>query len=150
MSLYLDLLPPPQFDRSLVSYVVGNFQRVKDILIRASGRTFVYNMASAGPWPKSFTVNHPFRSDTLAIYAATCWATSVGMFGTALYLDGSAVGTWGTYFANESSSHKQTTGQHIARSLAVGNHTWQIGGPIGNTTSDANDQGYIVLIMTEV
>jgi hypothetical protein len=150
MSIYLDLIPPPQFDRSLVAYTVGNFGRIKDALVRASGRTYVFNVQSTGAWPKSFTITHPFRADVLVTYGATCWALAVGMAGTALQLDGAFVGTWGYYFMNESSSHKQTTGAHVARNLAAGDHQWTITIPAGNTSSDGNDWGWIAFTMTEV
>lgn len=149
MSIYLDLIPPPQFDRSLVAYTVGNFGRVKDALIRASGRTYLQAAGTNGAWPKTFTIAHPFRADVLVTYAATCWAAGVGMFGTALTLDGVRLGIWGTYFGNEASSHKQTTGATCARSVAAGDHVWGID-QLPNTISDANDWGWIAFTMTEV
>jgi hypothetical protein len=72
------------------------------------------------------------------------------MFGTGLQLDAVNVGIWGYYFANEAASHKQTTGHHIARSVAAGDHQWTIGIPAGNTSSDGNDWGWIAFTMTEV
>jgi len=151
MSIYLDLLPPPQFDRSLVAYTVGNFGRIKDALIRASGRTYVQQVGTNGGWPKTFTVTHPFRADVLVTYGATCWANAVGMFGTMLTLDGNGVGIWGYFFANQAGFHKQTTGSHVARSVSAGDHVWGVAySPAGNTGSDANDWCWIAFTMTEV
>lgn len=150
MSVYLDLLPAPQFDRSLVTYTVANFQRIKDAFVRTSSRVYCFATSSAGAWPKSFTVNHPFKADVLWTYAASCWSNAGGMTGTGVQIDGGFTGMWGYYYFNEAGSHKLTAGTGINRGLAAGNHTWTIGIPAGNTSSDGNDQGYIALTMVEV
>jgi hypothetical protein len=48
MPVPLDLVPPPQFDRSMLSYVVTNFGRVRDGLLRAFGGDYQTGVST---WP---------------------------------------------------------------------------------------------------
>jgi hypothetical protein len=51
MPVPLDLAPPPQFERSMISYVTTNFGRVRDALNRAWGgnyQTGTYTAVFAG------------------------------------------------------------------------------------------------------
>lgn len=149
MSVYLDLLPAPQFDRSLVTYTVANFQRIKDAFVRTSARVYVVQVQSTGPWPKNFTVANPFRADVSFILSASCFATSIGMAGLSPQLDGSYVGMWPYMFFNEASTHKWLTGGGVSRAVATGSHTWSINPATGNTSSDANDWGMFMFTMVE-
>jgi hypothetical protein len=149
MSVYLDLLPAPQFDRSLVTYTVANFQRIKEAFIRTSSRVYVIQVQSNGAWPKSFTVNHPFRADVSYLLSASCSSNAVGPAGLAPQLDGSSTGLWAYTYFNEANSHKWMTGGGVNRQVASGNHTWAIAPANASTISDSFDWGMFMFTMVE-
>lgn len=151
MSIYLDLLPAPQFDRSLVTYTVANFARIKEAFVRASARVYVAQVQSSGPWLKNFSLNHPFRADVQFTLLASCYNTTAGMGGLAAKIDGAFVGMWAQYYFNEANSHKFVGGGGVSRAVAAGAHTWAIAGAPGtNMGSDANDWGMLNFTMVEV
>jgi hypothetical protein len=148
MSLYLDLLPPPQFDRSLVSYTVGNFQRIKDVLIRASGR--VYTTAVYGSnIPISWTIATPFRSDVLLTLSVGGYCPSGGLTGVNTSLDGAALSGTLLYYFNTANQHQHWGASLIVRSQAAGNHTWALGLGAG-MAADGNDHPSIAFTFVEV
>lgn len=150
MSLYLDLLPPPQFDRSLVAYTVGNFQRVKDVLVRASGRVYVTSVYANGPYPISWTIATPFRADVLVNIVAAGYAAGIGQTGLNTYVDGAAFGP-GTlfYYFNIASTHMTWTGNFVIRSQAAGNHVWNLQAG-GGLLSDGGDHPSLSFVFVEV
>lgn len=151
MSVYIDLLPAPQFDRSLVTYTVANFQRIKEAFVRTSARVYVFQVQSSGAWPKNFTVSHPFRADVSYLLTASCYSTAGGMCGLSTFLDSAYIGMWAYMFFNEANSHKWLSGGGVQRAVAAGTHTWSIGPAPGvaNVGSDGNDWGMLFFTMVE-
>ena len=149
MSLYLDLLPAPQFDRSLAAYTVANFTRIKDLLVRASGRTYVYTAQTNGPWPKTFTVKVPFKADILYTFHASAYAPAIGMISLQPTFDGAVTNNWAYMFENIANAHMPFSSAVVLRSVSAADHTFGV--TVGaNTTSDANDYFTCSLMMTEV
>jgi len=150
MSIYIDLLPPPQFDRSLVSYTVGNFSRIRDALVRASGRVYVTHVYGDGI-PISWTIATPFRSDVLVRLQFSCWASAPGLSGINVALDGAAMPGTGTFlhYFNQAGIHTAWGASWTVRSQAAGNHTWalQLGAGLA---SDVNDHPGIGFTFVEV
>jgi hypothetical protein len=149
VSIYVDLIPPPQFDRSLVAYTVGNFQRIKDALGRASGRIYVTHQSLGGPWPNSISVNIPFKSDILYIARGTCYSTTIGFLGLTMLMDGNNYSFLDQYF-NETSSHKTLVGIVTLRSVAAGTHTFGTSYGTGGLSSDSGDRYTFGLTCVEV
>lgn len=148
----INLMPPPAFERSLVPAFMTNFNRIRDALLRTSSRIHIESVEWNGPWPKTTTVYHPFKSDCLIILRGSCWATGLGMMGLCATLDGVVQAGWAWHYFNEANSHKNVTSSSVIRGVAAGNHTWGIAyaPPAGGPASDGNDWGSIAFTMLEV
>jgi len=142
MPVNVNLMPAPAFEKSLVPAYQTNFSRIRDALLRTSNLTAIDSWESTGAWPKSTTIQHPFKCDVMVNFHGSCWTTAVGMSGLMVQYDGVTQGHWGTYFFNEINSHKHVGSSLIVRSTTPGAHTWTIAPiPGGNVGSDGNDYG---------
>lgn len=149
MSLYLDLLPAPQFDRSLVSYTVGNFQRIKDLLVRASGRVYIVSAQLVGPWPSTATMAIPFKCDILYSASITFWGTVTALLAMTANYDGAPQIYLEQWF-NETGSHKSMTAFTVIRGVTQGSHTFGASAGTGGIGSDSNDRFKFGLTCVEV
>lgn len=128
MPIYIDLQPAPQFDRSLVTYAVVNFNRIKDALTHTGGRIQTITFSIVGPWggePSNQIVTVPFRAN-VAIDAELSFVPTIQAFLAArMTWDGGGVGP---FFENY--FHPEFVGRHMLMwSTAVMNN--QTAGPHG-------------------
>jgi hypothetical protein len=150
MPLYLDLIPSPQFDESLVTYCVVNFQRIKETLLRANLQVAFDNFILFGGWPKSQAFNVPFKSDVWIWSEATAWVTSAGFHGIYIDFDGGPMYLSMDQFWNEASSHKALSVVNVMRGVAAGSHYVTIRHGDGAVTSDAGDRCRLGITYYEV
>jgi len=111
--------------------------------------------AMGGPWPKSWTVTLPKKSDvTLTVSASiyTDGAGSAGMNGFMVNWDGSQLPCYADMFFNETLSHKMLTVTNTIRGAAAGPHTIQVAAPSAypHCASDANDRATFSAICVAV
>src|SRR4051812_10269548 len=116
----IDLVPAPAFEKSLVPAYQTNFGRIRDAFLRVSNRTYVESWQGTGAWPKSITIDHPFKADVLVHINASCWAIGVGMAGLGIYLDGVIQNNWAIMYFNEVSSHKYVGSSVAVRGVSSG------------------------------
>jgi hypothetical protein len=152
MALYLDLQPAPQFDSSLVTYAVVNFQRIKSALLRANTRVTFQNFILFGPWGppvnQSFTV--PYKSDIYIWSEATAWVGSPGFHGIYIDFDGGPMFLSMDQYWNETGSHKAMSVVNIMRNIQPGSHYVTIRYGDGLMSSDGNDRCRLGITFYEV
>jgi hypothetical protein len=107
------------------------------------GASLVSALASSvhlqGPWPKSWTLTLPLKSDVLLTVSAACYSTALGgSLGFKVQWDGVDLPSFALMYFNEMSSHKMLTCNNVVRGAAAGNHTLGIV-LLANMTSDTGD-----------
>jgi hypothetical protein len=153
--IYIDLQPAPQFDRSLVTYAVVNFNRVKDALARTGGRSSSINFSIVGPWggaPSNQIITCPFRCNVV-IQASLSYIPTIQAFLAAQMIwDG--VGT-GSLFENF--FHAQFVNMHmmmwastVINNQAAGAHGLNLVYITGGITSNSDSRFRGSITFTEV
>ena len=140
MAIYIDLHPAPQFDRSLITYCVINFGRIKDGIAQAGKRTYTNCGSTVGPWPANISMDVPFKSDVTIWSQVTFWGTVVAFLATGFRLDGNFAAPYFEMFFNEVGSHKALSATQVIRNVAAGTHTGGIAAITGGIGSDGNDR----------
>jgi hypothetical protein len=146
----LHIMPAPAFEKSLVPAFMTNFNRIRDAFARTSNRIYMDAQQTSGAWPKTFTIDHPFKADVLVNLIASCWANAVGMNGLMVMLDGAIQSNWAYHYFNEVGSHKTVGTSVLIKNVAAGIHNWGIAPASGSTTSDGNDTGTMSWTMQEL
>lgn len=148
--IYIDLLPSPQFDRSLVAYCIGNFNKIKNVMGRVQGRIWGYNNWMQGPWSKGLTFHVALRCDLTIWCEATAYTNTVGWHGFIFYFDGPEMSIWANQYWNEANSHKKLSAMNIARDVLPGNHTFTVGTAHDpQLLSDGGDRARIAIMFYE-
>ena|SRR5215203_2161387 len=154
MSLYLDLQPAPQFDESLVTYCVVNFQRIKETLNRANTRVTFDNFILFGPWPKSQSFNVPYKSNLHIWSEATAFLPAPpygpGFGGIYIDFDGGPMYLSMDQYWNETNSHKAMSVVNEMVNIMPGTHYVTIRHNNSGLTSDVNDRCRLAITYYEV
>lgn len=105
---------------------------------------YFYAAELTGPWNPAYVPawSLPFKADVLLNWSASWWAPVAGQSGVNVYLDGSFLPPWASYFFNEAGSHKEGSSSYVIRGMAAGSHTWGVG-HASNATSDGNDRAHL-------
>lgn len=141
MAIYLDLHPAPQFDKSIVTYCVVNFGRIRDALQLMSKRVAYESYSIPGPWPASVGVTVPFPKADVQIWAeVTYWSNAVAFIAMGLTWDGVTQGPLLEQYFNETGSHKAMDTTIVVRNVSGGVHTLGIVAVTGGVLSDGTDR----------
>ena len=154
MSLYLDLQPAPQFDESLVTYCVVNFQRIKETLNRANTRVTFDNFILFGPWPKSQSFNVPYRANLHIWSEGTFFLPSPpyapSFIGLYIDFDGGPMYLSMDQFFNETNSHKACSVVNEMVNIPPGNHYVTVRPGQAAVASDTMDRCRLAITYYEV
>lgn len=150
MPLYLDLQPSPQFDSSLVTYCVVNFQRIKDLLRRANLRVSFEVFNIYGGWPKSQSFNVPYKADVWIWSEATAYTTAGGFHGIYIDFDGGPMFLSMDQYWNEAFTHKAISVTNVMRGISAGTHYVTIRHGDGVVASNEGDVCRLGLTYYEV
>jgi hypothetical protein len=126
MAIYLDLLPAPQFDRSLVTYCVTNFNTIKNAFMRMQSTISGFVTWRQGPWPRDVIVEISSPATVTVWCETTCFVTIAGGHSLLYYWNGVQLPQIGSLYFNEPNTHKKITSYNIIRNQASGVHTFRI------------------------
>jgi hypothetical protein len=108
MGVYLDLKPSPQFDRSLVDYMVYNFREIQTALLHIQGTIDLSFNYGVGPWDVNVIINVPFPCN-ISLYTECTWYSTIAqMTGIVLKWDGATLPMWLDKYCNEPNSYMKT------------------------------------------
>jgi len=140
VAIYVDLHPAPQFDRSLVTYCVINFGRLKDGIAQAGKRVETGTHSVAGPWPVDIAFFVPFKCDMTIWSQVTFWGSAIGLLAVGFKWNGNFVSPLFDMYFNEANSHKALSSTQVIRGLGPGQYTGGIWPFTGGIMSDGSDR----------
>ena len=126
MGISVKFRPSPQFDRSLIDYLVANFEEVQNALLHVQGRIEFNRNWAPGPYKVDIPITVPFRADVYLYCRTTFYNLGVGMQGPIPYWDGVGLSMWHDMYTNEANSYKQCTGTNIVLNADAGIHTFSL------------------------
>jgi microcystin-dependent protein len=113
-------------------------QKTGDTMTGALGGIFaITNLQIQGAWPKTGTINLPFKADLLVNASVSFYTSTTGAMTAGIQLDGATFLNL-YHFFNPVSTHLTLSGSGIYRAVAAGSHTL---GVVISGTGSASDSG---------